>query len=89
MGGRNPNIEQQTQIALAALDAVRAKSEELGVNAIAGSVLGIGRAYMSLVATMKVAEALGHEGFIALGRRLEKADAYDVLKQAEEALYGE
>ena len=84
-----PTNEQIAAMAQAACDAAGNKAQELGVNRIAGMILGIERAYDATYRTVKIMNAIGFEASVALGDALRKSEMYDMMKEAEEAINGD
>ena len=83
-----PTNEQLAAMAQAACDAAGDKAQELGVNRIAGMILGIERAYNATLRTVELMNAIGFEAAVALGNALRKSEMYDMMKEAEEAING-
>lgn len=82
-----PTNEQVAEMAQAAFDAAKAKAVELGLDPMAG-VLGIERAYHAAERALSIVALLGSDVVSALTAVIEKAEKYDMHKEAEEAING-
>lgn len=85
---REPTNDEIAEMARAACDAARAKCDELGLEWFF-FMEGIARAYDSIEKTCGIVDAIGFDGAVKLGEALQKSQAYDMLKEAEEAINGD
>ena len=85
---REPTNDEIAEMARAACDAARAKCDEFGLEWFF-FMEGIARAYDSIEKTCEIFNAIGMKGTIKLGEALQKSQAYDMLKEAEEAINGD
>lgn len=83
-----PTPEQEAEMALAAMDAARAKSVELGLNPLMG-MYGIASAMDGLRRTAELVGIIGVDGAMELGRQLQREAELDAVRQAEDILKGE
>ena len=85
---REPTNKEIAEMAIAACDAARAKCEELGLEWFF-FMEGIAHAYESIEKTCGIFNAIGLEATIKLGEAIAKSQAYDMMKEAEEAINGD
>lgn len=79
---KKPTNDQIAEMAMAACEAARNKAVELGLDWIY-YVLGIERALDASLMTLKTIVALGPERTEALANAIRKANAYDMMQEAE------
>ncbi len=83
-----PTNEQKALLAHAALDAVYAKADELGIPRLYG-LYGIARAMDSIKALVMLQGIIGDDGVAILGNALMQQEEADAVRQAEDILKGE